>query len=510
MTAFLLQQGYLDGIKRSMDVELRNIHKHFGPVHANNDISLKIPAGVIQGILGENGAGKSTLMKVLSGFIQADSGEILLDGKPVEIGSPADAIRFGVGMLHQDPLDFPPMRVIDNFLIGQDGGLFIPYKSAIKQFTDLQEQFGFSLDPEVYIDTLTVGERQQLEILRLLWLGAKALILDEPTTGISALQKERLFATLRLLAEQGKTIIFVSHKLEDVESLCHRVVVLRRGSLVGRMEPPYDTAALVEMMFGKVITLGERNPGKPGEVALELRNLVIEDYRLQIKDVNLSLRRGEIIGLAGMEGSGQSSLLRACAGIIRPVAGKIFINGQDLTGCSYHTFLEHKGAFLPASRLEEGLVPGLSLAEHFVLTEKQRGIFINREQASTLAQSRITEFSIIGTPASRVENLSGGNQQRALLALLKTPLSILLMEHPTRGLDIESSIYIWQKLKERCRQGTAILFISPDLEEILQYSDKIIVFFSGRVSPALDAANTTVEQLGQLIGGKNWSGTFAS
>ncbi len=165
---------------------------------------------------------------------------------------------------------------------------------------------------------------------------------------------------------------------------------------------------------------------------------------------------------------------------------------------------------MPASRLEEGLVPGLSLAEHFVLTEKQRGIFINREQASTLAQSRITEFSIIGTPASRVENLSGGNQQRALLALLKTPLSILLMEHPTRGLDIESSIYIWQKLKERCRQGTAILFISPDLEEILQYSDKIIVFFSGRVSPALDAANTTVEQLGQLIGGKNWSGTFAS
>lgn len=493
-----------------MDVELRNIHKHFGPVHANNDISLKIPAGVIQGILGENGAGKSTLMKILSGFIRADSGEILLDGKPVVINSPADAIRFGVGMLHQDPLDFPPMQVIDNFLIGQSGGLFIPYKSAFKQFMDFQKQFGFSLDPEAYIDTLTVGERQQLEILRLLWLGAKVLILDEPTTGISALQKERLFATLRLLAEQGKTIIFVSHKLEDVESLCHRVVVLRRGSLVGGLEPPYDTATLVEMMFGKVITLGERSPGKPSEVALELRDLAIEDYRLQIKDVNLSLRRGEIIGLAGMEGSGQSILLRACAGIIRPVAGKILVNGQDLTGCSYHTFLEHKVAFLPASRLEEGLVPGLSLAEHFILAEKQGGIFINRERANALAQNRIAEFSIMGTPATRVENLSGGNQQRALLALLKTPLSILLLEHPTRGLDIESSIYIWQKLKERCRQGTAILFISPDLEEVLQYSDRIIVFFSGRVSPALDAANTTVEQLGQLIGGKNWSEAFAS
>ena len=221
-----------------MNVELRNIHKHFGKVHANNDITLNIPAGVIQGILGENGAGKSTLMKVLSGYIHADSGEILLDGQPVRITSPADAIRCGVGMLHQDPLDFPPMRIIDNFILGQPGGLLPNRRQAEREFHELRTRFDFNINPDAYVDSLTVGERQQLEILRLLWLGARVLILDEPTTGISAAQKTKLFATLRILAEQGKTAIFVSHKLEDVEELCHRVAVLQRGRLVGEAAPP--------------------------------------------------------------------------------------------------------------------------------------------------------------------------------------------------------------------------------------------------------------------------------
>ncbi|MEJ5223588.1 MAG: ATP-binding cassette domain-containing protein, partial [Anaerolineales bacterium] len=216
-----------------MQVELRNINKRFGSVHANKDISLSIPAGTIQGILGENGAGKSTLMKVLSGFIQADSGEIVLDGAPVRIASPADAIRHGIGMLHQDPLDFPPMTALDNFLLGHSGG-FIPDRAAARRdFIRLSAEFDFSLKPDAYVDTITVGERQQLEIMRLLWLGARTLILDEPTTGISLPQKEKLFATLKKLAAQGMTIIFVSHKLEDVEFLCDRVAVLRQGELVG-------------------------------------------------------------------------------------------------------------------------------------------------------------------------------------------------------------------------------------------------------------------------------------
>jgi ABC-type uncharacterized transport system ATPase subunit len=487
-----------------MNVELRHIHKHFGKVHANDDIVLNVPAGTIQGILGENGAGKSTLMKVLSGFIQADSGEILLDGKEVMIKSPADAIQYGIGMLHQDPLDFPPMTLIDNFLLGHTGSLFPDRKAVAREIRELAARFDFALDPEAYVDSLTVGERQQLEILRLLWLGAQVLILDEPTTGISASQKDKLFETLRTLASQGMTIIFVSHKLEDVEVLCHKVAVLRAGKLVGETPAPFDAKKLVEMMFGKEIPLGARHSLEPGEKVLELRDLAVEDVRLRLSEIDLNIYAGEVIGLAGMEGSGQGPFIRACAGLLRPVNGHVLVSGRDLTGKSYHVFQRNGVSFLPASRMEEGLVPGLTLTEHFVLAEETHGLFIDREKGKKLAEERIKSFNIRGTPVSTVESLSGGNQQRALLALLRTPLSLILLEHPTRGLDIESAIYIWSKLKERCRQGTAILFISSDLEEILQYSDRVLVFFSGEVTPTLDATSLTTEKLGELIGGMGW------
>jgi simple sugar transport system ATP-binding protein len=468
-------------------------------------INLAIPAGTIQGILGENGAGKSTLMKILSGFIRADQGEILLDGHPVIIHSPADAIHQGVGMLHQDPLDFPPLRVIDNFILGREGCLFPGQADAVRDFKRLAEQFSFSLDPEAYVDSLTVGERQQLEILRLIWLGARVLIFDEPTTGISAAQKEKLFTALRLLAEQGKTVLFVSHKLEDVEGLCTSVAVLRQGILVGEAKPPYLTKQLVEMMFGKTISAGERNPCGAGEVTVRLRKLSVEDYRLKVRDVSLDVHCGEVIGLAGMEGSGQGLFLRAIGGLLRTVGGRIVIGSHDLTGRTYQSFKRRGVAFLPASRLEEGLIPGLDLTEHFILAEEAKGFFINWDKGRLLAQRRITEFNVRGTPANMVESLSGGNQQRALLALLRDQLALLLLEHPTRGLDIESTIYIWSRLKERCQQGTSILFMSSDLEEILQYSDRVLVFFSGKVTPPLEAATLTTEKLGELIGGSGWS-----
>ncbi len=487
-----------------MNVELINIHKWFGPVHANDGITLKIPSGVIQGLLGENGAGKSTLMKILSGFYQADEGEIRLDGKPVKIESPADAIRHGVGMLHQDPLDFPPMRVVDNLLIGHQGGLFPNRAEATRAMQDLQARFGFNIDPYAYVDSLTVGERQQLEIMRLLWLGARVLILDEPTTGISANQKEKLFATLRALAEQGMTVIFVSHKLEEVEELCHRVAVLRQGKLVGETTPPYRTEELVKMMFGKVVLPEDKTHFSSSDPLLRLENLSIEDYRLQIQNVTLTLHRGEVIGLAGMEGSGQRQFLQACAGIIRPVAGEIYMGEKRLTGRPYREFLEAGITYVPAARLEEGLIPGLTLTEHFVLAEPQNGLVVNRQKAAALTAQRIADFSIKGMPASTVESLSGGNQQRALLAMLRQPLNVLLLEHPTRGLDIESAIWIWGKLKERCRQGTGIIFTSADLEEILHYSDRILVFFGGKVSQPIEATKTSVEELGQLIGGKGF------
>lgn len=489
-----------------MLVELRDIDKTFGRVHANASISLKIPPAGIQGILGENGAGKSTLMKILSGFYTPDSGDILLDGKAVRIHSPADAIRHGIGMLHQDPLDFPPMRLLDDFILGHEGGLFPNQRKAAKEFHELSHQFGFALDPDAYVDSLTVGERQQLEILRLLWLGAKALIFDEPTTGISLPQKEKLFATLKQLAAGGMTILFVSHKLEDVEALCTGAAVLRQGKLVGSAEPPFDAQKLVEMMFGKEVPLAPKQAAKPGGTILSVKSVSIEGVRLQIRGLDLNVRAGEVIGLAGMEGSGQSLFLGACAGLTQPVGGSFCLDEDefDMTGRSHLEFKKRGVAYLPAARLEQGLVPGLTLTEHFILAEGTRGLFVDWKKAEALAKERIATFNIKGMPESFVESLSGGNQQRALLALLRQKLSLILVEHPTRGLDIESTIYIWSKLKERCAQGTAIVFISSDLDEILQYSDRVLVFYAGKATPPLRAESLSVERLGALIGGKGW------
>lgn len=487
-----------------MNVELSHIHKTFGRVHANNDISLFIPAGSIQGILGENGAGKSTLMKILSGCFYPDSGTILLDGRPARIESPADAIRHGIGMLHQDPLDFPPMRVLDNFVLGRAGGLFPNATQARRDFEQLQARFDFAIDPDAYVESLTVGERQQLEILRLLWLGARVLIMDEPTTGISSMQRQKLFAALRKLVSEGMTVIFVSHKLEEVEGLCDRVAVLRSGRLVGQAEPPYVTSELVRMMFGKNIHLAEKTSLEKEDHCLVLSDLTVGDARLDIRNVSLQVRRGEVIGLAGMEGSGQRQFLRTLGGLMRPAGGKILVNGINLAGKPYERFRAMRVAFVPASRMEEGLIPGLTLAEHFALVRPQTGFVVQRERMEALAQEQIEQFSIRGTPQSRVEALSGGNQQRALLSLLDAQLSLILLEHPTRGLDIESAIWIWGKLKERCENGTSIVFISSDLEELLHYSDRVLVFFNGKVSAPLNAAQTSVEELGQMIGGKGF------
>jgi simple sugar transport system ATP-binding protein len=489
-----------------VEVQLRDIRKHFGPIKANDGISLSVPAGTIQGILGENGAGKSTLMKILSGFQPADSGRIMLDGKTIAMRSPADAIRHGVGMLHQDPLDFPPMRIVDNLLIGAPGGLVPRRADAAKAVGDLARSLGLSIDLKTEVESLTVGERQQLELLRLLWLGAGVLILDEPTTGISAAQRTELFDTLRRLAAQGKTVLFVSHKLEEVQELCTRVAVLRQGRLIGEALPPFQVDKLVAMMFEREVSPGERVSCAPGEVLFRLDGMSTEQGRIQLGAIDLEVRRGETIGLAGMEGSGQSLFLRACAGLVPTTGGTVSLDGTDLAGKNYHHFKKKGVAYVPASRLEEGLIPGLTLTEHFLLAQRKPGFFIDRESGRRLASERIADFNIRGTPASPVESLSGGNQQRALLALVKPGAKLMLLEQPTRGLDIESVIYLWSKLKERCNQGGAIIFTSSDLDELLRYSDRILVFFAGRVSGPLDAATTSVEQLGQLIGGSGLTG----
>lgn len=485
-----------------MRLELKSIHKFFGPVHANDGITLTIESGTIHGLLGENGAGKSTLMKILSGFIRRDAGEILLDGRPVEFRNPAEAIRGGLGMLHQDPLDFPPLSVLDNFLLGREDGFLQNRAQALADLNRLCAQFGFDLDPEAPVSALTVGERQQLEIMRLLSLGVQILIFDEPTTGISLPQKLKLFETLRVLAQEGKTVIFVTHKLQDAEDLCSRVTVLRRGQVTGQVERPFTANQLVQLMFGQSLATGTRQAVRLGEPVLEMRDVCIQDPRLRIPNLNLCVSAGEVVGLAGIEGSGQRLFLRTCAGLVPPSAGELRVMGTKMNRQPYDKFLERGIAYLPAGRLEEGLVPGLTIAEHLVLVERSRDFFIQWNVAQEQAQARIQEYSIHGTPTTRVEALSGGNQQRALLALLRSELNLLLLEHPTRGLDIESTMWVWNQLLERRRRGAAIVFASADLDEIMEHSDRILVFSGGRVAKAVNAKETTVAQLGELIGGK--------
>ncbi|MCL4395780.1 MAG: ATP-binding cassette domain-containing protein, partial [Chloroflexi bacterium] len=435
-------------------------------------------------------------------FIHRDSGDILLDGQPVEFKSPAEAIRAGVGMLHQDPLDFPPLSVLDNFLLGRERSLMQDRGQALSDLTRLSAQFGFNIDPGALVGALTVGERQQLEIMRLLALGAKILIFDEPTTGISLPQKIKLFETLRLLAQQGMTIIFVTHKLEDAEDLCSRVTVLRLGQVTGQVERPFTTEQLVKLMFGQSLATSARQAVALGYPVLELRDVCVADFRIRVPGINLEVRAGEVVGLAGIEGSGQRLLLRACAGLDQPAGGEIWITGAKMDRQPYQQHLDRGVAYLPAGRLEEGLVPGLNLSEHFILARRSNEFFIDRKLAQTQAQSRIKEYSIRGAPSTRVESLSGGNQQRALLALLQPDLKLVLLEHPTRGLDIESSMWVWTQLLERRSKGTAIVFASADLDEVFEYSDRILVFSGGRVAKALDPKETTVQQLGELIGGK--------
>jgi len=485
-----------------MALEIRDIHKHFGPVRANDGITFTVEEGSLHGILGENGAGKSTLMKILSGFYEADSGEVVLDGDVLALRSPADAIATGIGMLHQDPLVFLPFTVLDNFALGSPGPVRLDRSTARGELERVSSELGFSFDPAMLARDLTVGERQQLEITRLIWLGAKVLIFDEPTTGISATQRIQLFATLEGLAEYGLIVLFVSHKLEEVEELCDSVTVIRRGKVVFEAAMPVAPEVLVEEMFGKVFIAEGREPAGLGDPVLRLESVSVEDGTTYLDALDLETAAGEVVGLAGLEGSGQRTLLRACAGLLTPTSGRVSVDGADVTRTSYRGHLAAGVHYLPAGRLEEGLVEGISITEHLVLASDERSFFVDWAAADAAAAQEIDDYSIKGRPASPAEALSGGNQQRLLLAMIPEDVRLLLLEHPTRGLDVESAAFVWKRLLERRADGTTILFASADLDELLSYSDRIVVFFGGSVFATRATASTDGEELGYLIGGK--------
>ncbi len=486
-----------------MKVELRDIRKYFDAVKANDGISLTLTLGHIYGLLGENGAGKSTLMKILSGYQAQDSGQILLDDREASFHSPATALDEGVGMLYQDPHDFPPFNIVDNYLLGHDKRVRLNYHAARSELNELATRYGFGVDLEALVNSLSLGERQQLELVRLLAGGAQLLILDEPTTGISAEQKDVLFGTMRKLAhEEGKTLILVSHKLEEVQELCDHAFVLRKGNYVGDMDLPCPHEALVELMFGHVPTRADRPAMEHGPQKLEVSNLNVTTYRLSVKDINLSVMAGEVFGLAGLEGSGQRLVMQAIAGLEGVESGIITIDGEDVTNQSYHQQRALGVSYMAAGRLEEGLVAGLSLTEHVVLEQPEHSFFVDWEAAKQDTHGRIKHYQIVGVPDSTAEQLSGGNQQRLLFSLLRDKQKIILLEHPTRGLDVRSADYIWDLMYERCATGTTIIFMSADLDEVIDRSDRIAVFSGGAMSRIVDARTTSVDELGHLIGGR--------
>ncbi len=496
-----------------MDIELRHIDKRFGPVHANQDINVTFHEGRIVGILGENGAGKSTLMKILSGFQPADQGQILIDERVIDYTGPTAAIANGIGMLQQDPLDVGAFTVLENFIYGGAEGITLKRKQAEGILDELAGRFGFELDPHQPIDNLLIAQRQQLEIVRLLGLGVKTLILDEPTTGISAEQKIILFEALRKLArDEGMIILLVSHKLEDVIELCDEVVVLRAGLQVGEMEMPAADETLtgaviaktkqqlVTLMFGEELETQRRQRIDLGAPVLDVQHLVVNDLRLDMQPISMTVHKGEVIGLAGLDGSGQELFMRACARLQRVNSGSLSLNNESIVNANYRQLFHRGCVFGAAGRLEEGLIAGLTLTEHTALVADEN-LRINWKSMQKRTDSQIDRYRVVGRASHYVEQLSGGNQQRVLIGLLPDDPQLLILEQPTRGLDVDSARWIWTQLLERCQRGTAIIFNSADLEELVTYSDRIFVFYAGRVYQVPDVNHASIDELGHLIGG---------
>jgi simple sugar transport system ATP-binding protein len=483
----------------AVKIELQDIHKHYGALRANDGVSLTVAPGSIHGILGENGAGKSTLMKILAGFIRPSAGSLRIDEREVVFHAPSQAVAAGIGMLYQEPLDFGALTVLENFSLGLGGG---PSRRGAlrRQLEQLCGQFGFHLPPRAQVAALSVGERQQLEILRLLALGIRALILDEPTTGITGLQRDQLFGALRRMAAEGRAVLLVSHKLAEVEALCDRVTVLRQGRVSGALQRPFDTETLLRMMFGAPPPAATRSGVLPGEELLALHAVSARGGRAGLHGCSLQVRCGETVGLAGLEGSGQSLLLRVGAGLTRPWAGSLRLAGHDVTGQD-HLALRRQGvAFLPTDRLREGLIAGLTIREHVALLASG-GVLLDPAADRRAAASRIGRLRIAGQPDTRVEMLSGGNQQRLLLSFLPGVPRLLLLENPTRGLDLDSTRWVWQQLHAFCHSGSAIVFASSELEEILAVADRVAVFFEGRIVMQASTAECDSEQLGRALAG---------
>ncbi len=492
-------------------VEMRGIVKRFPGVLANDHVDLTVRAGEIHALLGENGAGKTTLMNILYGIYHPDEGEIFVKGQRVHIRSPRDAIRLGIGMVHQQFRLVPSHTVLENVVLGLPGNFFFPERAARRRVQEFAQQYGLHVDPDARIWQLSAGEQQRVEIIKALYRGADILILDEPTSMLTPREIEELMSIVRRMADEGHTVVFITHKLDEVFAVSDRVTVLRQGRVIATRETAHtDKRELARLMVGRdVLFRLEKHPVAIGSTALEVQDLHVRNDRglPAVRGVSFSIAAGEILGIAGVAGNGQRELVEALAGL-RPVEkGRVLLNGEDVTNRSPRALVQRGVCYVPGERIV-GTVPNLSVAENLILkTYDQapvcRGIFLDSRSVASHADSLIEQYAV-ATPSREtpLKLLSGGNIQRTILARETSGEPTLLMAaHPTSGLDVGATEYIRQVLLSQREKGTAILLVSEDLEEILQLSDRIAVMYNGELMGILPADQADLETIGMMMAG---------
>ena len=497
-------------------LELRGVHKWFGPVHANDGVSFAVPAGTIHGIVGENGAGKSTAMSVVYGYYRADAGEIAVDGRKARISGPEDALRLGIGMVHQHFKLVEPFSVLENVVLGAEGGRLLgPGLAAARAALDrLARGYGLEVDPDARVETLPVGLRQRVEILKALHRGAEILILDEPTGVLTPQEADHLFRILRALRDRGKTVVLITHKLREVAALTDNVTVMRRGRVAANLRTAETTpAGLAELMIGRpILPRVEKAPARPGATVLAVEDLEIRDGggTRRVRGVSFSVRAGEIVGIAGVAGNGQSELLEALAGIVRVSTGRILFKGADITGQPFAARARRRMgiAHAPEDRQRTGLVGSFTAAENAILGRHDRpdwtGLFlIKRGAIHADARRMMAEYDVRPPdPLSPAQSFSGGNQQKIVLAReIDADPDLLLVGQPTRGVDVGAVEFIHRRLLELRGAGKAILLVSVELEEIMALADRILVMFEGGIVGAVDGNAATERELGLMMAG---------
>ena len=498
-------------------LEIRNVTKRFPGVIANDNVSFDLRKGEIHALLGENGAGKSTLMNVVYGLYAPDEGEFLVDGKKVEINGPHDAINYGIGMVHQHFMLVPVFSVTENMILGSEvtKGTSLDLKRARKEILEISAAYGLEVDPDAIVEDIPVGVQQRVEILKALYRKARILVLDEPTAVLTPQEAEDLFRVMRNLTEKGVSIIFITHKLKEILNVADRVTVMRRGKVVGHTSPAEtDQQGLATMMVGRDVLLEvEKAPAQPKDIVLQVNELTIKDERdvSVVKDISFEVRAGEILGIAGVQGNGQTELAEAITGLRGVAAGTIDLSGEEIPFNKPRWLVEHGLGHVPEDRHKHGLVLSYDLADNMVLcTYYQKpfaqGFGVRNPEAIQKNADDLMERFDVRAPSTAVaaSTLSGGNQQKVIAGReFSRPLKVLVANQPTRGLDVGSIEYIHKEIVKMRDEGVGVVVVSAELDEILSLADRIAVMFRGEIVTILDAKDATREKLGLWMAGSN-------